>query len=271
MQEGQFVNTEDKDLFLHIDGVSELMDEYCRFLDEKEGGSKHTVLFYGDTGCGKGFFSNECIRKVKEKNSEVVVIDLLDNFRASNFGSEKKLNGVLEIIEYDLIAHGAFDELKGKNAKPEMFKWILEKQLKEKKMLLLIRFPQIEVYDEIEKYCEYLDNDNTIIYFISERKAIVDACRKKYEKEIKYFELERLKQGDGKLIIDNIFSKEEFPQFDVNDLESLMSKRPINNKMTIRELLRVCNYAYAYAKENKIKYITSTIIAEAIFAKSSMI
>lgn len=270
MQEGQFVSTGDKELFLDIDGVEKLMEEYCNLLEKKASESSHTIIFYGDTGCGKRFFSNECIKKVKEKNEEVIEIDLLDHFKSSNYASEKKLYTVLEMIEYELISHGAFDDLKGKSENPEMFKRILEKMLKEKNITLLIRFPQIEVFDEIEKYYAYLCNRNTIIYFITEKKTIVSECRKKLERNIKYFECMRLKQGDGKLVIDNCFSKENHPKFEVDDVESLMSKRPINNKMTIKELKNICDKAYVYAKENNIDCITKSVIMDAL-ANNSII
>ena len=128
------MGTGDKELFLDIDGVEKLMEEYCKLLGKKVNESSHTIIFFGDTGCGKRLLSSECIKKVKEKNKDVIEIDLLNNFKTSNYGSEKKLYEVLEIIEYELISHGAFDDLKGKSEKPEMFKRILEKMLKEKMM-----------------------------------------------------------------------------------------------------------------------------------------
>ena len=78
------MSTEDKGLFLHIDGVGKLMENYCRML-EKESKNSHTVLFYGDTGCGKCFLSNRCIEKVKEKRKQVIVIDLWGHFRSSTY------------------------------------------------------------------------------------------------------------------------------------------------------------------------------------------
>lgn len=260
----------DKELFLNIDGVEKLMQEYCRFLDKKASVSSHTVIFYGDTGCGKSFFSKECIKKVKVKYKDVIEIDMLNNFKTSNYDSEKKLYEVLEIIEYELVSHGAFEELRGKSEKPEVFKRILEKMLKEKNIILLIRFPRIEVFNEIEKYHAYLCNNNTIIYFITEKKTIVNECRNKLEKNIKYFECMRLKQGDGKLVIDNFFSNGDCPKFKVDDVESLMSKRPVDNKMTIKELKIICDKAYLYAKENNITWITKNVIADAL-AYNSMI
>lgn len=264
------MNIDNNELFLNIDGVGELINEYCESLEKEENICGHIILVSGDTGCGKNFFSRECIRKVLEKKKDVVVIDMLDHFKASNYDSERKLYEVLEIIEYELIAYGAFDELKGKSTKPAMFKRILEKMLKDKKIILLIRFPQIEVFEEIEKFYSFLYNDNTISYFITDSKTIVDECKKKIEGNIKYFECMHLKEGDGKLVVEKIFSGEEYPKFDVNELELLMSNRPLNNRMTIKELKRICDYSYTYAKENGINNITNGVIALAMAANSQL-
>lgn len=258
------MNTKDKEVFLNIDGVGELMEQYCKVL-ESENRNSHTVIFYGDTGCGKSFFSNECMKKVKEKNeNKVIVIDLLDYLKTSNLESERKLIEVLQLIEYDLVEEGAFNELKGKSVNPELFKKILKKLLKDKNNILLIRFPEIEIWEEIEKYHSCLCNGNTILYFITEKKSIVDECRRKNKKNIQYYQCVHLKEGDGKLLIENIFLKEGYPMFDIEELELLMSKRPSDNKMTISELMRICEYSYLYAKENSISCITEKEIIEAL-------
>lgn len=252
-----------KEEFLHIDGVEELMKKYCKVL-EGENGDSHTVIFYGDTGCGKRFLSTECMNKAKEKNDNIFVIDLLDQFKKSNHELRRKIIEVLELIEYELIAQGAFDDLNGKSEKPEMFKRVLEKLLRNKKIILLIRFPLIEIEEEIEKYRSYLCNGNTILYFITEKRSIVDEYRGKNENNIQYYKCDHLKQGDGKLVVENFYSKEGEPRFDIEELESLMSKRPPDNKMTISELIRICEYAYLYAKENCIDCITKDVIVDAL-------
>lgn len=252
---------EDKSIFLHIDGVKELMEEYCEFLQETKGSSGHTIVVYGDTGCGKKFFSEECIKKIKNKNEDIFIIDLLDNFKASNYSSEEKLKEILGIIEYKL----KFEKLDNVSANPEKFKIILEDMLNNNNKLLLIRFPHIEVFEEIQKYYAYLSNKNTILYFITEKKEIVDECMKKIE-DIRYFQCEHLKEGDGKLVIEKLFSDEEYPKFNVDEIEQVMSAKPLDKKMTIKELKKLCEYTYSYAKQKGIENITYETITMALAA-----
>ena len=264
------MNKENKELFLNIDGVGELMNEYCMMLANSESAQSHTILIHGDTGCGKTFFSEECKKKVIEKNSDVIEIDLIGIFKSSNYSSKKKLNKVLEIIEYELIEKGTFDKLKGQHDNPEIFQRILKKILMDTNRVLLIRFPEIEVFDEIEKYYAYFCNENTISYFITEKRMIVEECKKKIEKNITYFECKHLKEGDGKLFVENLFSDLESPKFNVDELEQLMSNRPMDNKMTIKELKKICEYTYSYAQKKGIKDITNGTIALAMAYNSKL-
>lgn len=250
--------------FLSIDGVEELINDYCKQLDRDDYMSSHIVIFHGDTGCGKTTLSNECIKKVQEKNENISVIDLLDHFKTSNYDSLQKLTSILKMIEYQLIGEGAFGELKDKSSEPEIFKTILKKLLETKGKILLIRFPLIEVYEEIDKYYDFFYNNNTIIYFVTDNKKIVDECKHKLGVKAKYYKCTRLKQGDGELVANNIIQNEKSLEFESNGLEYFMSMRPSDNKMSIKELLRICDYSCAYAKEKGITKITKDVIVAAL-------
>lgn len=261
------MNTSDKDVFLFIDGLGEIMHEYCQLLESNTERVSHAILFHGDTGCGKSMLSRQCLKTVEKKNDKVIILDLLEHFKASSYDSDKKASVIMELIEFELLSRGAFQDLEGKCKKPEMFKIVLERMLKSKQKILLIRLPKIEVFDEFEKYFSYLFNSNTILYFITEKKSIVDECKKKYGKELEYFECMKLKSGDGKLLIDNVYSSEEGPIFKTDDIESLMEKRPLDSKMTIMQLKSICEHAYIYAKKNKINIITKDIILDALISQ----
>ncbi len=262
--------TNDNDIFLYIDGLEELMNEYCGIIENETTKNKHVVLFFGDTGSGKSMFSAECIKKVKNKIDKIIIIDLLEHLKASNLGSYEKLVKVLEIIEFELINQGFFLDLKDKSKDPEIVKIALERMLLETGHTLLIRFPKIEVFQELQRYYSYLYNKSAILYFITDTKAIVEDCRRSYDREITYFECMRLKEGDGKLFIEKMFSDKKSPVFKIDDVESLMDKKPRDNKMTIKELKSLCEHAYIYAKKNNIPIITKDVIIDDLFSRSAI-
>lgn len=264
--------TNDNDIFLYIDSLKELMDEYCEILEDEARSGKHVVLFFGDTGSGKSMFSVECIKKVKNRFDKVITIDLLEHLKASNLGSYEKLIRILEILEFKLMdqGQGLFSDLKDKSKSPEIFKIALEKILLETGYKLLVRFPKIEVYHELEKYYSYLYNKSTILYFITDIKAVVDDCKRNYDREINYLECTRLKRGDGKLFVEKVFSNQESPVFNIDDIESLMEKKPQNSKMTIKELKSLCEHAYIYAKKINISIITKEVIIDDIFSRNGI-
>ena len=80
----------------------------------------------------------------------------------------------------------------------------------------------------------------------------------------------RLKEGDGKLFIEKIFSDKKPPEFNIDDVESLMDKKPRDNKMTIKELKSLCEHAYIYAKKNNIPIITKDVIIDDLFSRSAI-
>ena len=261
-----------KDVFLLIDGLDKLLIEYNEIIESEDDRCNHAVLFYGDTGCGKSMFSSECVKKVQEKIPGMIIIDLLEQLKGTNYDSDKKLNTLLEIIEYEITREKNFSDLKEKSKQPELFKRILEKRLKDTKTVLLIRFPKVEIFEEFEKYYSYLGNSNTITYFITDKKELANRCKVEYDKKIKYFECMRLKSGDGKLFIENMFPESEgMPNFDIEDIESLMEIRPSDSKMTIKQLKNMCEYAYSYAQKNKIDKITKSVIIEDLFSRCKMI
>ena len=177
--------TNDNDIFLYIDGLGKLMNEYCGIIENETTKNKHAVLFFGDTGSGKSMFSAECIKKVKSRIDKIIIIDLLEHLKASNLGSYEKLIKVLEIIEFELINQGLFPDLKDKSKDPEIFKIALERMLLETGHTLLIRFPKIEVFQELQRYYSYLYK-SAILYFITDTKEIVEDCKRIYDREITY-------------------------------------------------------------------------------------
>lgn len=255
---------EHQGLFLNIDGLGKLLADYCDLIESTETIQGHTIVIYGDTGCGKRFFSTKCIEKATTRNKDIIIIDLYDYFESANYDSDNKLMKLLELIEFDLLDRGAYNELKEKSKSPELFKKILSKILHEKKQLLLIRFPPIEAFEEIRKYRDYLNSPNVISYFITEKESIVEECKVKFENNVAYFECRHLKAGDGKLVIEKLYSCDNSPHFDIEAVEALMSSRPSNKKMTIKELKVICDGASKYAKENGIEVITIRTIAYAM-------
>lgn len=258
------MDAKEKGKFLPIDGVEELLKRYYEIFEEGEKGKNHAVIVYGDTGCGKKWFCNECMRIGKERNEDIIEIDMLKSLKALKYSSEEKLKRVLEIMEYELINGGGFDELRGMSATPHIFMRQLEKMLGQMNKVLLIRLPKIEVFEEIDKYYQCLFIRNTIIYFITEKRDLVKRCREELDTDIRYFECKPLKKGDGKLIIENIFSGQGSPRFQVEDVESYMANRPPENGVTVKELTRMCTLAFGYAKKKNIKCITKSVIFDAM-------
>lgn len=246
--------------FLYIDSLKERMQEYCDLI--KNGRESHTVLFHGDTGCGKRRFSEECAKKVLERNKEIIVIDMTGQFVSVKQDSEEKMKAVSEIIEHELVHSHNIRDIAGKHDNIGIFMRVLEKVLAEKNSMLLVRLPIIEVVQELEAYYSCLNNSNTILYFMTENKEVITKCQRDYGLKIVCLECQRLKQGDGELFINSRFQREGEPVFDVADIESLMSKRGQENKMTINELEKICGSAYRYAKKNNIETIDKAVILD---------
>lgn len=258
------VNTKDKVPFLFVDGLEQLLKEYQDILLDGARGRHHKILFYGETGSGKSMFSGRCIEEVeeKQKSKDVYVIDLIEHLQDTNQSSDDKLINALRIIEKELLRQTGFNDLEGQSLNPEMFKYTLKRILEKINCLILIRFPKIEIFREIEKYHAYLDIENIILYFITDKEDVVSKCRNAYDTQFDYMKCKRVKPGDGKLLIENLFSKDVAPFFVDEEIESLMQIRAEGYEMTIGELSKMINNAYRYAVKNKIEKITKAIILE---------
>ena len=262
------MNTGEEEKFLYIDGVEKLMGRYCKILESEQEKKNHAVVIYGDTGCGKKFFCNECMRMAKVQNrdaEDVVIVDMIGEFEGSNFDSEEKLRRILGIIEYEISKKKGYEELRGKEENSEVFKRVLKQWLFETNNVLLIRFPKIEVLEEIEEYFNKLFVNNTILYFVMEKGALVRKCMKSLGRNIQYFECKPLKRGDGELVIKSSYSGAESPVFDLDAIEAFMEDRWIDDRdITIKEFKAICDTACRYAKERNINLIKEKDIGKAL-------
>lgn len=260
--------TKEGEELLFIDGVEKLRDKYCKILESESDKKNHAVVIYGDTGCGKKYFCKECMKMAERKNKDAedtIPIDMIGEFKGSNYDSEEKLCKVLEIIEYEISKEKGFKELSGKERYPQLFKRELSKWLEKTNNVLLIRFPKIEVFEEIQKYFSNLFVSNTILYFIMEKGRLVNECVDKLDRNIQYFECKPLKKGDEELIIKKYYSDTESPRFDLKSVISCMEERWSDEReTTIKEFKKLCDIAYRYAEEKNIDCIKKKEIYKAL-------
>ncbi|MDE6203061.1 MAG: hypothetical protein K2G19_06235, partial [Lachnospiraceae bacterium] len=131
--------------------------------------------------------------------------------------------------------------------------------------VLLIRFPKIEVFEEIQEYFNKLFVSNTILYFVMEKGTLVRECMKSLDRDIQYFECKPLKRGDEELVIKSSYSGAESPRFDLDGIKSAMEERWIDDReITIKEFKAICDTACRYAKRKNIDYITEIEIGKAL-------
>lgn len=261
------MKTKEKNTFLFIDGFKTLLSEFGKLIQNIDNEDDYVILVHGETGCGKLTFCKKCL-SIIEKEDSIIKIDLSDELHASNLDSTGKLKSLLQIIEYELIKQPHFGKLEEKYKDPEMFKWILKDLLNQTNSKLLVLFPRVETYADLEKYYYYLNIKNVIPCFITDKQAIVEKCKGTNDLIIKYFECKPLKKGDGQLYIENMFSDKDPPVFDINDIESLMEIKAHGSEMTISQLIGLCEPAYKYAKLRQIELITKSVILESLVASN---
>lgn len=261
------MKTKEKNTFLFIDGFETLLNEFDKLIQNIDNEDDYVILIHGETGSGKLTFCRKCLSIIEETDN-IIKIDLSDELHASNLDSSGKLKSLLQIIEYELKKQPNFGKLEGSYKDPDMFKWILRDLLDQTHSKLLILFPRVETYADLEKYYYCLNIKNVIPCFMTDDQNIVEQCKGTNNLTIKYFECKSLKKGDGQLYIESVFSGEEFPAFDINDVESLIEVRTPGSEMTISQLIRLCEPAYRYAKSKQIKLITKGVILDALVASN---
>lgn len=259
------MKTEEKSAFLLIDGLEMLLKEFAELIQNIDAEDDYAILIHGETGSGKLTFCRQCLSIVEGKDS-IIKIDLSDELRASSLGSTEKLICLLQIMEYELIKLRSYTKLEGKYRDPEMFKWVLKDLLEQTNSKLLVICPRVETYADLEKYYNYLNIKNVIPCLMTDKRAIVEECKRISKLKIKYFECKPLKKGDGQLYVESMFSDATSPVFDINDIESLIEIRASRNQMTISQLISLCVPAYKYAQSKQIEKITKSVILDSLIA-----
>jgi len=94
--------------FAPVDNTQRAFEDYEQFLEKmlSEGPITHSVLFHGETGCGKTSLMNRCASLMKEKsykyngkNYKFYIIDTR-NLKISIKSADEKIETIIKYIEY---------------------------------------------------------------------------------------------------------------------------------------------------------------------------
>lgn len=273
-------------LYASVDNTQSSYEEYQAFLDIFSGIPKgHAILAHGASGCGKSSLVYRCINRFNayswRRNGKSLTSYLLDfHFeKFSNLSAEEKAAQINELIAEALEEAQITERLSEKfleklDANPIRALKFLEIQFKQKNVIPIIYFPNVETSSELDEYLNSFFRSNWILFFESINPNVLQKCKLKYpmassSNPVKILEVHPLTPQDAVPFLEtrlSLLGSDINVEFEQSALERYLRNalgRP-SGGASLKEIEIICGHTIRKAIDNNKTTISYSDISDIV-------